>query len=142
MAKGKKIRTLGVILVVYGIIQFIGFKLLGEQFDIIFCIGIWGVYFIMKIVNKLQERKMVKMLQEEYNYLKVLHKQRYKLCFDTKAKEKVAEYSTDIQELGETMLNFGEYLKNCKLTKKQRNTVIEITNKTKECMENTHIANY
>lgn len=89
---------------------------------------------VLKIEIKVKVYKLYKFLVKGFEYLQAVHKVRYKLYF-TGDKEKIEEYSTEIERCGRIILNVGEYeVSNNVFSKKQLNEVIEILDQTKEIM--------
>lgn len=104
------------------------------------CWSIWALNLILHIVSKIMDKvndyKTYKSLVKGLEYLQAVHKERYKLYF-TGDKEKIEEYSTEIEKYGRAMLDVG----NCAissnvLSKKHINNVKEILDQTKEMMTN------
>jgi len=72
---------------------------------------------------------------DNYNYLKALHKARYKLYFSSD-KEKIETYTQEIQHLGEALLSVGNhYIASGIFSEKKTQKVQEIIDKTKELMQ-------
>ena len=87
---------------------------------------------VLKIEIKVKAYKLYKFLVKGFEYLQAVHKVRYKLYF-TGDKEKIEEYSTEIERCGRIILNVGEYeVSNNLFSKKQVNEIIEILDQTKE----------
>lgn len=109
------------------------------------CYAVWTLNFILSIVlkifTKVSDYKLYKKYTEGFNYLKAVHKARYKLYF-TGNNEEIESYSEEIQRYGSAMLDVGESIasKNT-LTKKQNKKVHEIIEQTKQLMETTFAAN-
>lgn len=88
-----------------------------------------------KITSKMVYRKECKALKKEYNYLKEVHQERYKLYFSNDRK-KIEMYSEGIQRYGEALLSIGEYyLSKDGFNEKQRSEIEEIVDKIKELMQ-------
>lgn len=104
------------------------------------CYSISVLYFIVliisKIIHKVNDCKIYKSLEKGLEYLQAVYKERYKLYF-TGDKEKIEEYSAEIERYGNAMLNAGESaISNNLLSKKHVTNVKEILNQTKEMIAN------
>ena len=109
------------------------------------CYSVWALNLILsiilKIVQKVSDYKLYKTYVNGFNYLKAVHKARYKLYF-TGNSEEIETYSEEIERYGATMLNVGESLvSNAKLNRKQSQKVSEILEQTRNLMQTTFAAN-
>lgn len=96
------------------------------------------VLIIGKIMDKVNEYQTYKSLVEGLEYLQAVHKVRYKLYF-IGDKEKIEEYSTEIERYGNAMLNVGKTAISSKLiSKKHVKSVEEIINQTEKLMTTTN----
>lgn len=93
---------------------------------------------ILKIVKVVDSYELYKTYKNGLEYLKAVHKERYKLYF-TGSKEKVEEYSAEIERYGTTLLESGESaISNNLLNKKHSKKVQEILEQTKNLMTTVH----
>ena len=89
---------------------------------------------ISKIVKIVDSYTLYKSYKNGLEYLKAVHKERYKLYF-TGSKEKVEEYSAEIERYGTTLLDSGESaISNNLLNQKHSQKVQEILKQTKKLM--------
>lgn len=89
---------------------------------------------VLKIVKFIGSYKLYKTYTNGLTYLKAVHKERYKLYF-TGSKEKVEEYSAEIERYGTAMLEAGESaISNHLLSQKHTQKVQEILEQTKKLM--------
>ena len=106
------------------------------------CYSIWGLNLILSIVTKILHivgsYKLYKECKDGLEYLKAVHAARYKLYF-TGTKEKVEEYSAEIERYGTALLNVCEgSISDNSLSKKHTQKVKEILNQTKNLMTTVH----
>ncbi len=102
------------------------------------CYSVLALELILSIVLKIVKFIMSYILYKTYTdgltYLKAVHKERYKLYF-TESKEKVEEYSAEIERYGTAMLEAGERaISNNLLSQKYTQRVQEILEQTKKLM--------
>ncbi len=90
--------------------------------------------FILFILVELTKYKEYKKYEDGLEYLKFLHKARYKSNF-TGTREDVENYSKEIERYGNAMINLGEhYVERKVFHKNKEKRVKEIINRTKELM--------
>lgn len=121
--------------------------LLGERdiFNIIsicICYSILTLDLILRVVFKIlhiiSSYKLYKYFKSGLEYMKAVHTERYKLYF-TGTKEKVEEYSTEIEKYGTLLLNVGQAsISNNLLCKKHTQKVEEILKQAKILMTTIH----
>ena len=92
---------------------------------------------ILSLINLIITYKAQKVYKEGYDYLKAVHKARYKLYFSGD-KEEIEIYSKEIERYGNVLISIGEdRMKKEKLSKKLRNEIQEIIDGTKKLMTTT-----
>ena len=106
------------------------------------CYSIWALNLILSVVTKIlhiiSSYKLYKKCKDGLEYLKAVHTARYKLYF-MGTKEKVEEYSAEIDRYGTALLNICEdSISNNLLSKKHTQKVEEILNQTKNLMTTVH----
>ncbi len=106
----------------------------------VICYSMYGLMLIfeiaLKIIQKVNDYKTYKLLVNGFEYLQAVHKARYKLYF-TGDREKVEEYSAEIEKYGNAMLNVGKAAISRKtLSKKHNKSVEEIVSQTEKLMTN------
>lgn len=97
------------------------------------------LYFLMKFIAWLGRIYIIynkhTVYKVEYEYLKALHKERYKFYF-SEEKEKIEVYSKEIERYGKALIKIGEErLKEKKMNKKMCKEVQEIIDKIKILMQ-------
>lgn len=93
-----------------------------------------GIAWLFKVITTYKTHKVYK---EGYEYLKAVHKARYKLYFSGD-KEEIEVYSEEIERYGSTLISIGENrLKDEKMNKRIRNEVQDIIDGTKKLMTTT-----
>ncbi|MGN1301840.1 MAG: hypothetical protein ACI4U9_04905 [Clostridia bacterium] len=93
-----------------------------------------GILSLVKIISTYKAHKVYK---EGYDYLKAVHKARYKLYFSGD-KEEIETYSKEIERYGNILISIGEdRMKDAKLSKKIRKEIQEIIDGTKKLMTTT-----
>lgn len=102
------------------------------------CYSILALYLILsaiqKIVEKLDNYKAYKAYEKGFEYLKSVHKARYRLYF-TGTSQEIEAYSAEIERYGNAMLNVGEdYISNNLLSKKHIKRVKEILDQIPKLM--------
>lgn len=107
---------------------------------IFICWSILALILILIIVSKIMDKvnayKTYKSLIKGIEYLQAVQKARYKLYF-TGDKEKIEEYSTEIERYGRVMLDVGKNaISSNLLSKKHINNIKKILDQTKEIMTN------
>lgn len=91
----------------------------------------------LKIVKLLFSYRLCKIYEKNLEYLKYLHKTRYKLYF-TGDTERINEYSKKIERYSSIILDNGENALSTELlNKKQARKIQEILNQTRELMTTT-----
>lgn len=105
------------------------------------CYSVLALHLILnvttKIKRKFNEYILYKSLVNGLEYLKYVHKKRYKLYF-TADREKIEEYSAEIDRYGNVLLNNGRTVISDKLVgKKHIQNVEEILNQTEKLMTTT-----
>ena len=74
-----------------------------------------------------------------FEYLQAIHKERYKLYFTGDNRKKIEEYSAEIEEYGNAILDVcKEIITKNLLSKKHTKSVEKIFNQTKELMSTTN----
>ena len=80
---------------------------------------------------------MYKQYKENYEYLKNLHKNRYRLYFTEEGNEKIEAYSNEIEEEGEYLIDIGKIcIENNILSRRQMANVKEMLEQTERMMKN------
>lgn len=137
MTKKEVLRTIWVV-VSYG--SFFGITvefLLGKADTLTIILMIIGyamiaLCIILKIVNIVASYIVYRDYRKDLEYLKDLNKQRYKIYF-TGNKERLEEYSAEIERYGRNILNSGEsHISQTSLTKKYSQKIQEILEEVEE----------
>lgn len=90
-----------------------------------------GIVWLVKVIASYKTHKIYK---KGYDYLKAVHKARYKLYFSGD-KVEIEVYSKEIERYGKMLISIGEKrLKDEKLSKRMRSEVQEIIDGTKKLM--------
>jgi len=93
-----------------------------------------GIAWLGKIIATYKTHKVYK---EGYDYLKAVHRARYKLYFSGN-KEEIEVYSKEIERYGKALISIGENrLKDEEMSKKMRSEVQKIIDGTKNLMTTT-----
>ena len=107
------------------------------------CYSLWALYLIpsivLKITQNIQKYEIYKSLITVFEYFQAIHKERYKLYFTGDNRKKIEEYSAEIEEYGNAILDVCEEIitKNL-LSKKHTKNVEKILNQTKKLMSTTN----
>lgn len=102
------------------------------------CYSYLALILILNIVLKILQYKTYKFLVNEFEYLQAVHDARYKLYF-TGDREKVEEYSAEIERFGNVLLDVCKTaISSNLLSKKRIKNVEEIINQTKKLMITTN----
>ena len=117
---------------------FLGIATTSNIVCMVICYSIYGLLLIseiaLKIIQKVNDYKTYKSLVNGFEYLQAVHKARYKLYF-TGDREKVEEYSAEIERYGNAMLDVGKAaISNKLLSKKHIESVEEIISQTEKLM--------
>ena len=68
----------------------------------------WILFFILHIIYRIGGYRLYKQYKENFEYLKNLHKNRYRLYFTEERNEKIEVYSNEIEEEGEYLIDIGK----------------------------------
>ena len=99
------------------------------------CYSLWALYLIPNI----QKYKVYKSLVNVFESLQAIHKERYKLYFTGDNRKKIEEYSAEIEEYGNAILDVcKEIITKNLLSEKHTKSVEKIFNQTKELMSTTN----
>lgn len=113
--------------------------IMGEMNNLIsviaFCLTWLG--FIMNVIQWIRPYKDYKIYKEGYDYLKAVHKARYKLYFSGN-NEEIDIYSREIERYGTILIRSCErHLVNQDMSKKMCNKIRTIIDETKKLMNTT-----
>ena len=91
--------------------------------------------FVLDLFLKLKQYEAHKIYKDGFEYLKDVHKARYKLYLQAGDKEKIEAYSKEIERYGNILLSIGqERLEDQKLSNKIHKEVNGIVDETKKLM--------
>lgn len=122
----------GFILILQGEIAF--FSLSG--ICVLLAVAIWGFVLIITIIAQIKFLKQYRIGKDYFDYLQEVHKKRYQAYFPYN-KEKVDEYSADIEKFGNDFLVAGYvWLAKRPMTKRRRKELLGMMDKTRELMNN------
>ena len=93
--------------------------------------------FYLHIIYRIGGYRLYKQYKENFEYLKNLHKNRYRLYFTEERNEKIEVYSNEIEEEGEYLIDIGKIcIENNILSRRQMANVKEMLEQTERMMKN------
>lgn len=113
-------------------------QLLGELHPVAFCFLIVDyilltMQLIFYIYDYYQANKAIRLLEEEYNTLKLMHQKRYELYFtgDIKQTDVLSEM---LKKQGNVIIDFIDRISTCKITQKQNKRILSLKEKVTTLM--------